>query len=126
MLAPLLTEAHERGMARRSEGQMWEAFRVLDEQIQMLSMLRAGLVEREADACALADLINLRVIRLTKKYRRLLQDETEAEEWVADVKRLGVDTPRERKRENDAQMALQTIRKEILGLVWCLGLPQSP
>ena len=90
---------------------MWEAFRVLDEQIQMLTMLWDGLVDREADACKLADLIDLRVIRLTKKYKRLLQDE--AEEWVADVESLGVDTPRERKRESNAREALETIRKEI-------------
>ena len=95
---------------------MWEVFRVLDEQIQSLSGLRECLVEREADACAAADRIDQRVIRLTKKYKRLLQDRTEAEEWVADVALLGVDTLREKKRENDAQMVLQTIRKEIIQL----------
>ena len=35
---------------------------------------------------------------------------------MADVALLGVDTLRERKRENDAQMMLQTIRKEIIQL----------
>ena len=35
---------------------------------------------------------------------------------MADVALLGVDTLRERKRENDAQMMLQTICKEIIQL----------
>ena len=112
-MVSVLTETHGLGMARRSEKQMWEAFRVLDEQIQMLTMLRDSLVDREADTCKLADLIDMRVIRLTKKYKRLLQDEAEAEEWVADVESLGIDTPRERKRESNAREALVTIRKEI-------------
>ena len=89
-------------MARQSEAQMWEAFRVLDRQRQKLTMLRDGLVDREADACKRADLIDMRVFRLTKKYKRPLQDEAEAEEWVADVESLGVDTSGERKRESDA------------------------
>ena len=101
---------------------MWEAFRVLDEQIQMLTMLRDGLVDREADACKLADLIDLRVIRLTKKYKRLLQDEAEAEEWVADVESLGIDTPRERKRESNAREALETIERRFISCLPELAL----
>ena len=121
---------------------MWEAFRVLDEQIQSLSGLWECLVEREADACAAADCIDQRVIQLTKKYKRLLQDKTEAEEWVADVALLGVDTLREKKRENDAQMVvikrnwhfritsifLKYSLKYIVSMYWatCLGPSQCP
>ena len=95
---------------------MWEAYRELDEKIQSLSELRKSLVEREADACAAADRLDLQVHRLTRKYRRLRKDRSEAEEWVADVALLGVDTLRERKRENDAHMMLQSIHKEIVQL----------
>ena len=113
MLASFPTETHGLEMARRSEAQMWEKFRVLDRRSQLPTMLRDGLVDREADTCKLADLIDLRVIRLTNKYKRLLQDEAEAEEWVSDVESLGVDTPRERKRESDARQALEAIRRDI-------------
>ena len=113
VLASLPTETHILGMARQSEAQMWEAFRVLDKQRQELTKLLDRLVDREADACKRADLIDMRGIRLTKKYRRLLQDEAEAEEWVADVESLGVDTPEERKRESDARQALEAIRRDI-------------
>ena len=113
VLVSVLTEAHGLGMARRSEKEMWKTFRVLDEQMQMLSLHRDSLEDREAGACQLADLIDMRVIHLTKKYKRLLQDEDEAEGWVADVESLGVKTPREKKRESNAREALAAIRKEI-------------
>ena len=69
---------------------MWEAYRELDEKIQSLSELRKSLVGREADACAAADRLDLRVHRLTRKYRRLRKDRSEAEEWVADVALQGL------------------------------------
>jgi hypothetical protein len=73
------------------------------------------LVDREADACENTDRIDMRVIRLTRKYGRLLQDKEEAEEWIADVENLGVDTPEERKRERErnARQALEAIMREI-------------
>ena len=87
---------------------MWEAFRALDRQRQELNKRLDRL-----DACKRADLIDMRVIHLTIKYKRLVQDEEEAEEWVADVESLGVDSPGERKRENDARQALEAIRRDI-------------
>ena len=116
ILAPLLVRVVGRGMARRSESEMWAAFRELDQKIRSLSELRDYLVEQEAEACAAADRMDLRVYSLTRKYKRLRKDRTEAEEWVADVARLGVSSLRERGRENNAQMMLQTIRKEIIEL----------
>ena len=113
VLASLPTETHILEMARQSETRMWEAFRVLDKRRQELTKLLDKLVDREADACERADRIDMRVIRLTKKYRRLLQDKEEAEEWVADVENLGVDTPEERKRERNARQSLEAIRREI-------------
>ena len=76
---------------------MWEEFRELDRQRQELNRRLDRLVDREADACERADLIDTRVFRLTRKYKRLLQDEEETEEWVAEVESLGTDTPGKRK-----------------------------
>ena len=67
-------------------------------------------MEQEADACEAADRLDLRVHSLTRKYERL---RTEAEQWVADIAREGVSSLRDRGRENNAQMMLQTVRKEI-------------
>ena len=89
---------------------MWAAFRELDRKIRSLSEVRDYLVEQEADACEAADRLDLRVHSLTRKYERL---RTEAEQWVADIAREGVSSLRDRGRENNAQMMLQTIRKEI-------------
>ena len=112
----LLVRALGRDMAHRSEAEMWAAFRELDRKIRSLSEIRDYLVEQEAEACAAADRIDLRVYSLTRKYERLREERIEAEEWVADVARLGVSSLRERGRENNAQMMLQTIRKEIIEL----------
>ena len=73
-------------------------------------------MEQEADACAAADRLDRRVYSLTRKYEHLREERIEAEEWVADVALLGVDTQRERERESNAQTMLQTIRKEIVEL----------
>ena len=81
---------------------MWEAFRELDQKIQSFTKLRDRLVEQEADACAAADRLDRRVYSLNRKYDRLKEERTEAEEWVAGVALLGVDTPRERARESHA------------------------
>ena len=116
ILAPLFVRVVGRGMARRSEAEMWVAFRELDQKIQSFTELRDRLVEQEADACAAADRLDLRVYSLTRKYEHLREERIEAEEWVADVALLGVDTQRERERENNAQMMLQTIRKEYVEL----------
>ena len=89
---------------------MWAAFRELDRKIRSLSEVRDYLVEQEADACEAADRLDLRVHSLTRKYERL---RTEAEQWVADIAREGVSSLRDRGKENNAQMMLQTIRKEI-------------
>ena len=97
-------------MAHRSEEEMWTAFRELDRKIRSLSEVRDYLVEQEADACEAADRLDLKVHSLTRKYERL---RTEAEQWVADIAREGVSSLRDRGRENNAQMMLQTIRKEI-------------
>ena len=104
------------GMACRSEAEMWRAFRELDRKIQSFTELRDSLVEQEADACAAADRLDRRVYSLNRKYRRLRKDRIEAEEWVADVALLGVDTQRERERESNAQKMLQTIHTEIVEL----------
>ena len=92
ILAPLVVRVVGRGMARRSEAEMWVAFRELDQKIRSFSELRGCLVEQEADACAAADRLDLRVFSLNRKYDRLMKERTEAEEWVADVALLGVDT----------------------------------
>ena len=89
---------------------MWAAFRELDRKIRSLSEVRDYLVEQEADACEAVDRLDLRVHSLTRKYERL---RTEAEQWVADIAREGVSSLRDRGRENNAQMMLQTVRKEI-------------
>ena len=104
------------GMARRSEAEMWEAFRELDRKIQSFTELRDRLVEQEADACAAADRLDRCVYSLNRKYDRLREERTEAEEWVADVALLGVDTPRERARESHAQRMLRTIHDDIVKL----------
>ena len=116
ILAPLVVRVVGRGMARRSEAEMWVAFRELDQKIRSFSELRGCLVEQEADACAAADRLDLRVFSLNRKYDRLMKERTEAEEWVADVALLGVDTQRERERESNALKMLQTIHKEIVKL----------
>ena len=116
ILASLFASVVGRDMARRSEVEMWTAFRALDQKIQSFTELRDHLVELEADACATADRLDLRVHGFTRRYERLLEDRVEAEEWVADVALLGVDTQRERERESNAQMMLETIRREITEL----------
>ena len=116
ILAPLVVRVVGRGMARRSEAEMWVAFRELDQKIRSFSELRGCLVEQEADACAAADRIDLRVFSLNRKYDRLMRERTEAEEWVADVALLGVDTQRERERESNALKMLQTIHEDIVKL----------
>ena len=115
VLASLPTETHILEMALQAEKQMWEAFRALDNRRQELTKLLDKLVDREADACEKTDRIDMRVICLTRKYGRLLQDKEEAEEWIADVENLGVDTPEERKRERErnARQALEAIMREI-------------
>ena len=75
-MAPLVVRVVGRGMARRSEAEMWVAFRELDQKIRSFSELRGCLVEQEADACAAADRLDLRVNRLTRKYKRLRKDMT--------------------------------------------------
>ena len=78
---------------------MWAEFRELDRQRQELSIR--------------LDKLDKKVFRLTRKYKRLLQDEEETEEWVAEVEILGTDSTGKSQRENNARQALEAIRREI-------------
>ena len=103
-------------MAGRSESDMWSAFRELDRKIRSLSELRGCLVEQEAVASAAADRLDLQVYSLGRQFQRLVDDRTEAEAWLSDIVREGVSSLRNRGQANNAQMMLQTIRKEIINL----------
>ena len=93
-------------MALRSEEEMWAAFRKLDRKIRSLSEVRDCLVEQEADACEAADQLDQKVFSLTRKYERLRM---EAEQWVADIAREGLNSLRNKGGEDNAQRMLQTV-----------------
>ena len=103
-------------MARRSEAEMWTAFRELDRKIRSLSELRGYLEVQEGVANAAADRVDHRVYSLGRQFDRLMDDRTEEEAWLTDIVRGGVSSLRNTERADNARRMLQLINKEVLAI----------
>ena len=67
---------------------MWTAFRELDRKIRSLTELRGYLVVQEGVANPAADRVDHRVYSLGRQFDRLMDDRTEAEAWLTDMRML--------------------------------------
>ena len=64
-------------MSSKAQEKMWSKFRKVDTQQQQLATAMEDMEEHEAFACERADKAEKKVIRLTKKFGRLVREKGE-------------------------------------------------